>query len=238
MPGGQNSTFDRKGDIVTDLPAPGASRLRPPRWRDARLLVGILLVLASVTLGSYVVAHADDRSPVYAAAHALVPGQPLGADDLVRVDVQLGGRATRYLPATGLAPDRFVLREVAPGELVPASAVGGRDAVQVQPLTLVVDAGSAATLHVGTRVDVYVNPVEPGTSGATATFTGPELALEGVSVAGLPKTSSGLGASTGTQRPVQVMAPTERVKEIIGAVDLGAKVTLVPVAGSGVDGAS
>jgi hypothetical protein len=29
------------------------------------------------------------------------------------------------------------------------------------------------------------------------------------------------------------MAPTDRVKDIIGAVDLGARVTVVPVAGTG-----
>jgi hypothetical protein len=219
---------------VSDLPVPSASRLRRPGWRDTRLLVGLLLVLASVGLGSYVVAHADDRQPVYAAAGPLVPGQPLTEGDLVRVDVQLGSHGTRYLPATpGLAPDRYVLREVPAGELVPASAVGGRDQVQVQALTLVVDSGAAATLRVGTRVDVYVNPVDPAATGSAKRFTGPELALQGVSVAGLPKTSGGLGSGTGADRPIQVMAPTDRIKDIIGAVDLGARVTVVPVAGTG-----
>jgi len=224
---------------VSDLPVPTASRLRRPGWRDARLLVGLLLVLVSVALGSYVVAHADDRVPVFAAAGPLVPGQPLGEHDLVRVDVQLGSEAARYLSASrGLPPERYVLREVAGGELVPAAAVGGRDLVGVQPLTLTVDAGSASVLRVGTRVDVYVNPVDPSASAGGAGFTGPELALEGVSVSGLPKASSGLGAGTGSSRPIQVMAPTDRIKEIIGAVDLGARVTVVPVAGTGVGGGS
>ena len=198
---------------MSDLPVPTASRLRRPGWRDARLLVGLLLVLVSVALGSYVVAHADDRVPVFAAAGPLVPGQPLGEDDLVRVDVQLGSQAARYLSATrGLPPERYVLREVADGELVPAAAVGGKDLVGV--------------------------PVDPGAPAGGAGFTGPELALEGVSVSGLPKASSGLGSGSGSSRPIQVMAPTDRIKEIIGAVDLGARVTVVPVAGTGVGGAS
>ena len=218
---------------MTDLPAPTASRLRRPGWRDTRLLVGVLLVVASVALGSYVVAHADDRVPVYAAAHPLVPGTPLTDDDLVRVDVQLGSQQDRYLPAgLGLSADRFVLREVAAGELVPASAVGGREQVETQPLTLNIDAGSAATLRVGSRVDVYVNPVAEQSGGAGTTFAGPELVLSGVSVAGLPKSSSGLGGSAG-DRPVQVMAPTDRIKQVIGDVDRGARVTVVPVAGGG-----
>ena len=218
---------------MSDLPVPRATRLQRPAWRDARLLVGLVLVLASVVVGSTVVAAADDRTAMYAARAALVPGQALTEEDLVRVDVQLGPQRDRYLPAdTGLAPGRFVLREVAAGELVPSVAVGGRDQVSVQGLTLSVDAGSVAALSVGSRVDVYVNPVDPKATGSDS-FTGPVLTLEGVSVASLPKAAGGLSGGVSGDRPVQVMAPRERVRELIGQLDDGARVTLVPVPGSG-----
>ena len=222
-----------KGDnVVSDLPVPKATRLQRPAWRDARFLIGLVLVLASVAVGSTVVAAADDRTPMYAARSALVPGQPLTEDDLVRVDVQLGSQGQRYLPATtGLGPERFVLRGVAAGELVPAAAIGGRDQVSFQALTLSVDAGTVAALGVGSRVDVYVNPTDPR-AGRSDAFAGPVLALEGVSVSSLPKTSGGLSGGAGGDRPVQVMAPRDRVKEIIGQVDDGARVTLVPSPGS------
>lgn len=217
---------------MSDLPVPSARRLQKPGWRDARLVVGLVLVLASVALGSVVVSSADDRAPVYAARGPLVPGRPLTADDLVRVDVQLGSRTEQYLSAgSGLAPGRFVLREVGEGELVPRRAVGSQEQVEVQPLVLSVDAGSVAALAVGSRVDVYVNPTDPSATGA-AKFTGPELALSGVSVAGLPKTGGGgLSAGAGGDRPVQVMAPSSRIREIIGQVDAGARVTLVAAPG-------
>lgn len=218
---------------MSDLPVPKATRLQRPAWRDARLLIGMVLVLASVAVGSAVVASADDRTAMYAARGALVPGQPLSEDDLVRVDVQLGSQGERYLPATpGLAPERFVLRGMAAGELVPAAAVGGRDQVSVQALTLSVDAGTVAALVVGSPVDVYVNPADPDAGRADA-FSGPVLALEGVSVSSLPKTSGGLSGGAGGDRPVQVMAPKDRIKGIIGQVDDGARVTLVPSPGSG-----
>lgn len=218
---------------MSDLPVPRAARLQRPAWRDARLLIGLVLVLTSVVVGSTVVAAADDRTAMYAAREALVPGRPLTEDDLVRVDVQLGSQRDRYLSAgSGLAPDHYVLREVAAGELVPAVAVGSLDQVAVQALTLSVDAGSVAALTVGSRVDVYVNPADPRATGNDA-FTGPVLALEGVSVASLPKTSGGLSGGAGGDRPVQVMAPKDRIKDIIGKVDDGARVTLVPAPGSG-----
>lgn len=216
---------------MSDLPVPSARRLQKPGWRDARLVVGLVLVLASVALGSVVVSSADDRVPVYAARGPLVPGRALTADDLVRVDVQLGSRTEQYLSAgSGLAPGRFVLREVGEGELVPKVAVGSKEQVKVQPLVLSVDAGSVAALTVGSRVDVYVNPTDPSATGVVK-FTGPELVLSGVSVAGLPKTGGGLSAGAGGDRPVQVMAPSSRIREIIGQVDAGARVTLVAAPG-------
>jgi hypothetical protein len=223
-----------KGDItMSDLPVPKAARLKRPGWRDTRLVVGVLLVLASVVLGSVVVAHADDRTPVYAARGPLVPGQQLGADNLTRVDVQLGPGLPRYLSAArGLAAGQYVVREVSDGELVPAAAVGGRDEVGVQPLTLSVDAGSAAALRVGSRVDVYVNPADQRAGAAGKAFAGPELALAGVSVSSLPKISGGLGGGSAGDRAIQVMAPTERIKGIIADVDLGARITVVPVVGT------
>jgi hypothetical protein len=219
---------------MTDLAVPKAVRLQRPGWRDTRLLIGVLLVLSSVVLGAFVVAHADDRTAVYAARGPLVPGQRLTDDDLSRVDVQLGPELPAYLSATrGLAPGRFVLRPVPAGELVPAAAVGDRSEVGVQPLVLTVGAGSAAALEVGSTVDVYVNRVDPADGGSSAArFIGPELTLEAVSVSSLPRSSGGLGGGSAGDRAVQVMAPTPRIKEIIAAVDLGARVTVVPVAGS------
>jgi hypothetical protein len=236
----------RRGRTVTDLPVPAAARLQRPRWRDARLVVGLFLVLASAALGSAVVGHADDRSPVYAARTALVPGQRLTEADLTRVEVQLGDLAGGYVAAGRLlAPDRFVLREVRAGELVPVTSVGGRGDVALQPVTIPVDSGSAAGLAVGSRVDVYVN--RPAASPAAGSaeprpvagdrdsgYAGPQLALHAVSVAGMPSEGGGLGAAS-SDRPVQVMVPTAAIRGLIGSLDDGARVTLVPVPGSALE---
>lgn len=221
---------------VPDIATPRASRLQKPSWKDARLMVGVLLVLAATVLGSLTVAAADDRVPMYAASGQLVPGQPLSTDRLTRVDVQLGDQSGRYLSAAaGVPAGAYILRDVRPGELVPLSAIGTQDDVDVQPLTLVVDARSAAPLVVGSVVDVYVNPVEREGDAAGRDFAGAELALEAVSVAGLPETGGRLSGSQ-ADRAVQVMVPKDRIKELIGEVDLGARVTLVPVPGSQLGG--
>lgn len=216
---------------MAELPTPSASRLRRPSWRDGRLLVGLVLVLLSAALGSLALARADDRLPVYAARGPLLPGQALSAERVSRVDVQLAEAMPGYLSAAGeLPPNTFVLREIRDGELVPLSALGGADQVSVQPLTLLADATSVSALVVGSVVDVYVNPPVEGATGRA--FQGPRLALRGVSVARLPRSSTVLGSATDATDAVQVMAPGDQVKDLIAQVDTGAKVTLVPVPGS------
>lgn len=221
---------------MSDLSTPTAQRLRRPSWRDSRLLFGVLLVLASTAVGAWVLGRADDRVPMYAARSGLVAGQPLTADDVTRVDVQLGASADDYLSARAdLPPETFVLREVRPGELVPRSALGSREQAGTQPVALRVDATSASTLREGSVVDVYVNRPEESAAGpvgpvGSRPLAGPELTLEAVTVVGLSDAGTMMGG-VGDTRAVQVMVPRDKVRER-GDVDLGARITLVAVPGA------
>lgn len=215
---------------MTDLPVRAANRLRKPSWRDTRLLAGVLLVLLSTVLGSVVVARADDRVAVYAASSALVPGERLTDAQVRRVDVQLGDHMARYLSAADTLPkDAYVLRDVRPGELVPRSALGTSGEIRLQPVTLNVDATSATGLVRGSVIDVYVNPPKPGT---TDQFQGPERSLTGVSVAVQPKAPTGFGSAGTDTVAISVMAPSDAVASLIGHIDDGSRITVVPVAGS------
>lgn len=218
------------GDTSGGLATPRASRLQRPGWRDGRLVVGVLVVLLSVVIGAKVVASADDTTPVYAAARALVPGQVLTTADLTRVDVRIDGGEGPYLRADqDLAPGSFALREVRAGELLPATAVGDKADVTVRPVTVPADATSVSRLTTGSVVDVWVNP-KMDSVGAD-TFGKPNRLLESASVAGLPEEGGARFGSSGTTG-VQLMVPDERVQDLIAAIDQGARVTLVPVPGS------
>lgn len=221
---------------MTDLAVPAAQRLRRPSWRDARVLLGLLLVLTSTGLGAFAFARADDRVPMYAASADLLPGTELTAENTSRVDVQLGDLPAGYLPADADLPTgRFALRAVRRGELIPASAVGLRADVDVQAVSLQVDATSASGLGPASVVDVYVNRPTTTQGGAASAgrvaYAGPERALEGVHVVSVPTERGVLGASANT-RPIQVLVPTDRVPTIVADVDLGAKITVVPAPGT------
>lgn len=217
---------------MSQLPTTTASRLRAPSWRDSRLLVGVLLVLLATILGSVVVARADDRVPMYAAKGTVAPGQPLTGDDVVRVDALLGDGVAPYLPADEPLPqDLWTLRELRAGELIPLASTGSPDQVDVQQVSLLADATSAAALGPGSVVDVYVNRPEKGTTVGVPAYTGPEKTLEAVSVVQVSSEEGVLGGSAQT-RAVRVMVPRDAVRDLVADVDVGARITLVPVPGT------
>lgn len=212
------------------LPTPVAARLQRPSWRDGRLIIGVLLVLLATALGARVISSADDTVPMYAASTTLVPGEPVTPDEVRRVDVQLGADLGSYVRADHtLAADTFALREVRAGELLPRSALGSRSMIEVKPVTVPIDSGAAAALVPGSVVDVWVNERDP--ASAAPRYRKPQLALQAAAVARVPDAKSALSGATGTAS-VQIMVGSDKVQQVIAAVDQGAKVTLVPVAGS------
>jgi hypothetical protein len=208
-------------------PAPVARRLRPPSWRDRRLLAGVVLVLASVAAGVAVVGRADTTQPMYAASHALVPGQQLTAADVHAVRVRLGGQAGRYLPAgRAIAAGSIVIRGVQDGELVPLSAVGGQQSVTSRPVAVVVPSSSVDGLRAGSLVDVWV-----ATKGTAAqAYDEPRVVVSSAEVVSV---SSGGGAlSSSTDASVRLLLTNDLVPQLLSAVDNGARIDLVPVPGS------
>lgn len=216
---------------MAELPKPTAARLRKPSWRDSRLVVGLVLVLLSMAIGAKVIASVNDTVPMYAAAAALVPGQPVGQKDVKRVDVQLGANGGRYVAADhDIAVNTFALRDIRPGELLPRSALGSKSDVNLKPVSVPVDGGGAAQLTAGSIVDVWVNAKDA--SSSSDKFGNPVKTLQGATVVRTPDTTGGgLGAASGTTA-VQVMVPDAGVQALIAAIDQGARITLVPVPGS------
>ncbi len=203
-----------------------ARRIQPPSWRDTRLLVGVGLVLASVVGGATVVEGADETAPVYAASRVLTPGTALQADDVQVVSVRLESAGGRYLSAgSGLQPGQVVLRTVAAGELVPRSAVGPRDQVDLRPVSVPVETDAAEPLTPGVLVDVWVADRDP--DGGSSSYAEPRKLAAAAQVSGRSTSRGALGSSTGAS--VQLLLTDDLVPQLIRAVDNESRVTLVPV---------
>lgn len=211
-----------------------ARRLAAPSWRDPRLLVGLVLVLASVLLGARAVGAADRTTEVLAAATTLGVGRSVTPADLrvVRVHVD-GATAAAYVPADQPpAAGSVVLRALAPGELLPRSALGRTADLTSRPVTLPLSDEPPQGVSTGAQVDVWVTtPAAPGTASEEAPVP-PRLLVEAAEVADVRGLTSGLAARRGSD--VQVLVPLGALPDVLQALADGLVVDLVPVPGSAV----
>lgn len=198
----------------TTIPAPPATRARPPGWRDPRLWVGIAIVAASVVAGARIIGAADDAVTVWAAAGDLAAGAALEPDDLVptRVDFDSPDDLARYV-ATGdeLPAEAVLVQGVGQGDLLPRSALGTTQEAESLTLSISVPADQVPpSVGRGSRVDVYVlsDPAQPQPSA--------EAVLRDVVVVDAPATSQDLGA-VGTGRQLVLAVPADRTR-VVGEV--------------------
>ncbi len=204
---GRTSVVDAAAPGVSGRAVPGsppAGRLPRRRWKDWRLVAGVLLVLGSAAAGAQLLAASDDTVSVWAARAALVPGTALTVDSLEAVAVRIEADTMPYL--TGPVPEGYVVTTpVGAGELVPSSAVvPGADLVAaVRHVAVAVSPGSMpGVLRPGDRVDVWEAP------DRLAPEEGADLVVSGVPVVGTQASDGGLGAVSGG--PTVVLALDER----------------------------
>jgi hypothetical protein len=210
------------------LPGPTPRRVRPPRWLDLRLALGLLLVLGSVLLGARVVSAADATVPVWAATGDLAAGTVLTADDLVALDVRLDDAADSYLSTTTKPAGRTLSRAVSAGELLPRSTlVEPDDLVQ---LALPVRAGYVPpSLERGQLVDVYA--VADPAAGATAVADGSVTrVVASAPVQTISGRSEGVLSTPTTTVQVVVSVTADEAPDVLSAI--GGRPLVVVVHGS------
>ncbi|HEY6794409.1 MAG TPA: SAF domain-containing protein [Kineosporiaceae bacterium] len=210
------------------LPAVPATRLRRPSWRDARLLVGVLIVLLSVVLGARVVALADRTVPVYAATAALPSGHVLARTDLQVVRVRLGSGTAPYLSALRSPPLGLVLaRPVGAGELVPLAALGAASSITRRPVGIPLPEPRPVGLQPGAPVDVWSSAKD--SAGGTTGYRSPVRLVAGAEVYAVSRAESGLVAGAGES--VQVLLEEAELRSVLDALANGAKLVVVPAPG-------
>jgi hypothetical protein len=196
-----------------EIAAPKAQRSRRPGWRNPRLILGLLLVAASVVVGARLMAAADDTVGVWAVAHDLPAGATLHDRDVVRRQVRFPDDETAdgYLAASDALPDAATLnRPISSGELLPRASIAGKagaDLVEV-PISVAVD-DLPATVRQGSVVDVWVAPKVGAVDGQRPTAV---PVLTDVVVVAVPRSSNSLAPES--TRQVIVGVPAERAGEL------------------------
>lgn len=139
----------------------------PPARRrtavDARLLVGLVLVAASIAGVVSIVAAADAGEDVLIAPRLLAPGDVVTIDDFEIRRVSLGVEGHGYIgPADVPAEGMVVTRTVDAGELVPVTAVGDSRGPSATTVVVSLSTPIGATVRPGDSLDVWSAPANDG----------------------------------------------------------------------------
>ncbi len=198
-----------------------APRLKRPSWKDPRLLVGILLVLASVVGVVSLVGGADKTTEVYAARESITVGEPLTEDDVVRAKVRLGDTEKHYITVEEGLPEGLVaLQRVGKDQLVPRESLGTADALDRKPVAVTVEQALPAQAVAGTRVDVWVAPPD-----AKNGFSEPKLLLPGAEIAQITEGATALGSVRRTV--LMILVADDQMPALLGAQANEAKISVV-----------
>lgn len=212
---------------------------RAPRGRrrpatDARLLIGVLLVAASVAGVVGIVTAADRRLTVYAAGSTLIPGDRLDAGELRERSVALDDADSMYLTPADLPADGLVVTAVVrEGELLPRAAVA--TAAGDRSTTLVLELGSpvSASVAPGALVDVWSAALATSDDAAAAgQFEAPSVLTADAIVVRVLDDDQLVSAGGGAA--VEVRIPRARVARLLQAIANGDALAVVP-AGLGLD---
>ncbi|MBT8162520.1 MULTISPECIES: SAF domain-containing protein [Arthrobacter] len=201
--------------------AAGAARLKKPSWRDPRLLVGVLLVFASLAGVIALVGAADRTIQVYSAREPIAVGQKISKEQLAVVNVRLDDVERSYLTVAGGVPEgKVAVQRIAGHQLVPQESLGTADALDRKPVAVPLQESLPSQVVAGSRVDVWVALPDP-----RGGFGTPQLLLPNAEVAQVSEGNSTLGASK--EKVVLVLVTDEQMPKLLGAQANKAKVAVV-----------
>ena len=194
-------------------------------WADVRFLLGIVLIVGSIAGVWAVVAAARQTVPALAAARAIIPGQPIVDGDLRVVDVALGALADGYLAPGALTPDQVARRTIAPGELIPRSAIQSADDARTTTVVLRSDVPVPDSVTTGSGVEVWAAPEredEPGLHDP------PRILVPAATVVAVLRSDSVMG---GGDTSLELVIPRSDVPAALAAMTGDSRLSVVPATG-------
>ncbi|MFT4234979.1 MAG: flagella basal body P-ring formation protein FlgA [Microbacterium sp.] len=210
-------------------PVSAAERAAPRSRRrqffaDARFYIGLALIALSIAGVWWVVSSTRTTEPVLVAAHTLVPGQVVTADDLAVVDVTLGQTAQNYLAPQQLQEGVVATRTIADGELLATSAVAPADSWTTTTVVVHSATQAPSALAEGARVEVWQAPVSD-----TGEVDDPRILVADATVL-RTATQSGMMAQSGSD--LELVIERDAVPDVLAAVAQGALISVVPQGGA------
>ncbi|MFM2353692.1 MAG: hypothetical protein RLZZ608_1098 [Actinomycetota bacterium] len=202
-----------------------ASPPTPRRRRtvDARLLVGLVLVAASIAAVVGIVTVTDGGDDVLVAPRLLSPGEVVNADDFEIRRVSLGIDGHGYLrPADVPTAGLVITRLVGSGELVPLTAVGDSRGPSATTIVVTLSTPVGATVRPGDALDLWSAPaLDAGQFGAPVVIASDAQLVRLVTDDAI--------VSTGQAGRIELLIARRDVARILHALANGDALSAVPV---------
>lgn len=192
-----------------------SKRIRRPKWTDARLLVGAVLVVVAIVATYLLISAANATTRVWASSVPLVPGQVVSTEDLTVAEVNLAELGDKYLSADAGFPDHSSVRAViGAGELLPASALA--PVAELKGRVVAIDvAGSVPTVvDAGSLVDVWAQPASKGLDDEDVD---PQQIVTSAPVSNITRDVGSFGVGDGAR--IEVFVATTELDTVLGALD-------------------
>lgn len=213
-------------------PTPATSKAQVDRVKmlaDARFLVGLALVLASVAAVWFVVTAGRTSTPVLQATRTIVVGEPVRAGDFRVVDANVGAAQDAYATPASLEGAHIAARTIVSGELLPLSAVADAATARHTIIVVPLDANLSQAVTTGSTIDLWRAQPQP----ESRTFATPTLLVSGVTVNSRDDERGVVGKSA---TKLELTIPREDVPSVLGALTDGSVLSAVPAVGSGASG--
>lgn len=198
-------------------------RTRRGFWFDPRFAIGIALVVLSVAGVVAIVSTADSSVEVMAAREDFAPGQRVSAADLQLTKARVADADSLYLSRADVPDGGLVItRPVSRGELLPQSAVGTADGLELTSVVVSTTTELPESVGSGSRIDVWSAAQEQ-----TGTFAAPTVIVPSAMVVRLVQDEGLVVDSSGPS--VELLVPRSSVARVLEAVANGAAISVVPV---------
>ena len=191
------------------------------RRLDSRLVIGTLVIVASVSAAYFVVSSADRTSNLYVTTTTVFAGTALTENNVALVPANLASVSDSYVAEGELVPGSIATRTIGPGEFIAHGAVGQSALVTSTRLVVDVNSGIPADTPPGTAVDVWATQVDPyGNEPSSSSIVVPGATF-------VREVESTTLASETSLR-AELLIPRSALRSLLAAQGDGARIVVVP----------
>ena len=211
------------------LTEPHAKRLKRPTVKDWRFILGVLLVLISITGVQLYVQANNSKTEYYTAKSEIRLGEKITEDKLARVEANIDSAKDKYFTRAEAAQmnGKIATQRIPAGNFISKESVGTETSPGRRLATVSIDRTAASALKAGERVDVWTSgPRNPDTKSDNRTENGARAIVTNAEIVAVTVDEGVLGANG--KATVQLWVKEEALAALVKESNSDSKISLIP----------